>query len=245
MMFQKHAGIFAAGHGTRLQAAFPGIVKPMVPLINVPLIEWTVRILKTAGFEDFTILLNSAGKPARAHLKQAFPDLNFVFLVKDTETSYESFRLVAQTLAQKTDHFLLSTVDSLYNPADLEKFIVSAQSSFADAVLGVTDRVADTKPLWADIEDNGLISRLGPGCAQKKFVTSGIYFLTSALAEQMPETRNYAALREYLADIAAQGKRISSFPIRQSVDVDTPDDIEFAEEFLYKQFLRKPGEKWG
>lgn len=244
MMFQKHAGIFAAGHGTRLQPAFPGIVKPMVPLINVPLIEWTVRIMKSAGFENFTILVNSHGRAVRAHLKQAFPELNFVFLVKDTETSYESFRLVSQTLAQKADHFLLSTVDSLYNPADLEKFIVAAQSSFADAVLGVTDRVEDSKPLWADIEDNGMISRIGPGCAQKKFITSGIYFVSRGLAEQMPETKKYAALREYLADVVAQGKKVSSFPIRQSVDVDTPDDIEYAEEFLYKQFLRKPGDKW-
>lgn len=244
MMFQKHAGIFAAGHGTRLQPAFPGIVKPMVPLIEKPLIEWTVKILKTAGFEEFTILVNSNGKAVRAHLRQAFPDTNFVFLVKDTATSYESFRLVAQTLAQKADHFLLSTVDALYNPADLEKFIVSAQSSFADAVLGVTDRVEDTKPLWADVEDNGVISRIGPTCVQKKFITSGIYFLTRKLAEEMPEPGKYTALRQYLTEIVEQGKRVSSFPIRQSVDVDTPDDIDFAEEFLYKQFLRDPQTKW-
>ncbi|MFA6583764.1 MAG: NTP transferase domain-containing protein, partial [Elusimicrobiaceae bacterium] len=131
MMFQKHAGIFAAGHGTRFQAAFPGTIKPMIPIMNVPLIEWTVKILKTAGFQEITILLNSKGKAVRAHLKEAFPDLKFVFIIKDTATSYESFQLLAQTIAQSADQFLLSTVDSLYNPQELEEFIVAAQSNFA------------------------------------------------------------------------------------------------------------------
>ncbi|MFA6584659.1 MAG: hypothetical protein WCS77_10215, partial [Elusimicrobiaceae bacterium] len=110
--------------------------------------------------------------------------------------------------------------------------------------LGVTDFVDDTKPLWADIEDNGVITCMGPSCTQKKFATSGIYFMSRKTALEMPHPLKYTALREYLAELAASGKKVMSFPIHRSVDVDTPEDLEFAEEFIYKYFIKKPDSEW-
>ncbi|MCX5783547.1 MAG: sugar phosphate nucleotidyltransferase [Elusimicrobia bacterium] len=234
MLFEKYAGIFAAGEGTRLKTAFPNLPKPMVPICGAPLIEWSARLLMSAGFEDITILLNCAGKAAKEHIKKTFPDGKFVFIIKDTQSSYESFRLVSQVLAAKADKFFLSAVDSFYEPAKLTEFINFSLNVQADAVLGVTGQICDEKPLWADTDGKGLIKTLGPNCREKKYAASGIYFFTKSLAEQMPPPQKYKALREYLIDITAGGARIYSMLMPQSVDVDDPQDIKLAEDFIAK-----------
>ena len=147
MIFQRHAGIFAAGHGSRLQSLFPNTIKPMVPVAGRPLIEWTARLLISAGVEDITVLLNSSGKPAKEHLKKTFPSTRFIFISRDTASSYESFSLLSQLMAMKTENFILSTVDAFYPPQDLKKFIEQAQNYSLPATLAVTDRIEDEKPL--------------------------------------------------------------------------------------------------
>jgi len=231
-----HAGIFAAGEGSRLAAAYPGGIKPMVPVAGAPLIEWTVRLMSAAGVENVTVLLNSRGKAAREHLKKTFPDIRFVFIVKNTASSYESFRLVSQTLAEESEKFLLSAVDSLYDPADLRSLLDYARSSDFDAALGITDTVEDEKPLWADVDETGRITALGDKAVKKIYATGGLYCMTSRLAREMPEPARYTALRQYLGELVSGGKKIASALIPQSVDVDDPADIRLAEEFIKKHF---------
>ena len=211
MILDKHAGIFAAGEGSRLQAAYPGVPKPLVPICGKPLIEWTVRLLTQAGVEHITVLLNTKSKAAREHLKKTFPAVKFVFIVKDTKSSYESFRLVAQTLSEESDKFVMSAVDSLYDPLDLREFMDYAGQTKFDAALGITDSIVDEKPLWADTDET---------------------------AREMPEPSKYTALRQYLSDLVGGGKTVMSALIPQSVDVDDTDDIKLAEEFIAKHFER-------
>jgi NDP-sugar pyrophosphorylase family protein len=236
MILHKHAGIFAAGEGSRLQAAYPGMPKPMVPIFGKPLIEWTVKLLEAAGVEHVTILLNSKGKAAREHLKKAFPNLKFIFLVKDTRSSYESFRLVSQTLAMESEKFLLSAVDSLYNPADLRQLLQYSQDNAFDALLGVTDRIEDEKPLWADTDAAGRIVALGDKAKKKITATNGLYCFTAQVAQEMPDPARYTALRQYLGELVHGGKTVYSALIADSVDVDDPADIKLAEEFLRGSF---------
>jgi len=235
MHITRCAGIFAAGEGSRLAEAFPGIIKPLVPVAGVPMIEWTVKLLHASGFDDITVLLNTKGKDAREHLKKAFPSAKFVFIIKDTASSYESFRLVSQMLAQKSEDFLLSTVDSLYRPQDIKGIADLCESARLDAVLGVTDKIEDEKPLWADINAKGLIKKIGPDCKDKKYATSGIYMMTTKLAEEMPPAAEFPALRHYLAAIAGN-KKIGAVKIPESVDIDDIKDIPLAERFIAEHF---------
>lgn len=233
-MIKKYAGIFSAGHGTRLQNAFPGIIKPMVPINGKPLIGITVDLLVKAGINDITVLFNTKGGPAKEYLKSNYPGVNFVFLMKDTASSYESFRLVSQTLAASADHFLLTTVDSLYEPDELKNFLDYAKGVKALAILGITDNIADEKPLWVDLDPDGFIGTIGPKSETKKYATSGIYYISSILAGAMPKAEKYGALREYLADISDAGVSISSKLIKHAVDVDDEEDVKLATQFAKK-----------
>lgn len=227
------AGIFAAGEGSRLRKTHPGIIKPMVPVSGRPLIEWTVRLLAEAGVSDVTILLNSRGGMVPGYLEKTFSGaVRFHFILQDTASSWESFRLVSRALALKAESFLMSTVDAFYEPVELRKFSVSYGLRRPDAVLGITDSIADEKPLWVDVEEGGKIVRIGPGCVQKKYATSGVYLMSRGLAADMPAAARHGALREYLAEVAGQGRRVWSCPMPKSVDVDDSSDLALAEEFV-------------
>ncbi len=58
----KQAIILAGGFGTRLNKAFPGIPKPMVPFFDKPLLEHQLILCKKYGFDDIKILLHHKGE---------------------------------------------------------------------------------------------------------------------------------------------------------------------------------------
>jgi len=229
----KHAGIFAAGHGSRLKKSFPNLIKPIIPIKKKPLIEWMLKLLKEAGFDKVTILFNSRGEEAARYLN-TLDDFkgNLDFIIKDTESSWESFSLLSKEMAKKSDTFLLTTVDSFYKPKELKKLVNKQAETKADLILGITDKIHDEKPLYSDIEPSGRIINIGHSCMQKKYITSGLYLVTKTLAEKMPEAQTFPALRYYLANIVLQNKKIWSHKISASVDIDDATDILLAEDFI-------------
>ncbi|NLO90366.1 MAG: NTP transferase domain-containing protein [Elusimicrobia bacterium] len=232
MTARAHAGIFAAGDGTRLKKAFPGLVKPMVPVAGKPLIYWAVLQLNQAGCGDFTVLFNSRGGAAAQYLKETFPSINFEFIIKDTASSYESFRLVSRTLAAKASDFMMTTVDAFYDPKTLAGFLASSRASGGQAAFGLTSAINDEKPLWADIDSEGFITAMGPDAKDHVWATNGVYYMTAALAGQLPDPSGYTALRQYLTQAVAGGARFHSRAVPEGADVDDPEDIRLAEEFL-------------
>ncbi len=229
----KHAGIFAAGHGTRLKKSFPNLIKPIIPIKKKPLIEWMLKLLREAGFDKVTILFNSRGSDAARYLN-TLDDFkgNLDFIIKDTESSWESFSLLSKEMAKKSDNFLLTTVDSFYKPKELKNLVKKQTEIKADLILGITDKIHDEKPLWSDIEPSGRIINIGHSCMQKKYITSGLYLVTKTLADKMPDAETFPALRYYLANIILQNKKIWSHKISASVDVDDATDIILAEDFI-------------
>lgn len=226
----KFAGIIAAGRGSRLAVGRPGILKPLVPVGGKPLIYWVVSGLRAAGFDSVVVLINGSGGPVRDYLKQTFSDIEWTFLQKDTATSWESFRLVSKELASRSGRFVLSTVDAIVPPVEVKRF---AEEAFRDpasvAALALTGFVEDEKPLWADMESNGRISALGDDAVEKKAVTTGLYALTSSVADSMPSAKEFGRLREFWMNLVNSGDLVRGVKLADTVDVDRPEDLAAAE----------------
>jgi NDP-sugar pyrophosphorylase family protein len=226
------AGIIAAGHGSRLADSHPGLVKPLVPIAGRPLCHWVAASLRQAGVQEITLLHNSAGRAVRESLERAFPDLAWTFLQADTASSWESFRLVSRALGETADSFLVSTVDALVPPADAARFARLSAARGAAAGLALTAFVDDEKPLWADLDDAGFVTALGEACTRKRYVTSGLYFMTAAVAAQMPEAQAFTSLRRYWMSLLDAGVPVAGEPLSKTLDVDRPEDVAQAEGFL-------------
>lgn len=227
----KAAGVIAAGLGERLKGSFPGLPKPLVPVGGKPLAHWIVSGLFAAGAERVTVLLNSRGDAARSALSLDFGS-RVAFLRADPPTSYDSFRLVATTLARTEPAFLMSTVDALVPPAEVRRFAEAALSPFSDgalpeAAVAMTRFVEDEKPLWAETDASGRVTAFGDAAARKDAVTCGLYALTAGAVATLPPTA--ARLRDWWTSLPASGRAVRGVLLSDTVDVDRPEDLPAAE----------------
>lgn len=223
----KAAGIIAAGEGSRLRAA--GEIKPLIQVAGRPLASWVVSGLQSAGVDQLTLLHNSRGRLIRESLKALHADLSWTFLQADTSSSWESFRLVCRTLSARNLSFLISTSDSLIAPEAVAEFARKMEASGASAGLALTTFVDDEKPLWAELK-SGFVTNLGDS-ARKDAVTCGLYYMTSAVVEQMEPASQFSSLRSYLGSLVSKFK-VASLVVPKSIDVDRPEDLAAAESFL-------------
>lgn len=229
------AGIIAAGEGSRLRQV--AAIKPLVPVAGKPLIHWIVDGLNFAGCEQITVLTNSKGAAVRPSLTAAFPGTKFDFVTADTASSFESFRLVALRMAETESDFVISTTDALIKPEDVKRFISECRAARAEAGLALTSHVDDEKPLWADIDEVGLVTGLGENAKTKRFVTCGLYYMTRAAASRLPAAAAHSRLRDYLSSITAT-LRVAGVVLSKTIDVDRPADLSMAERFLITETKR-------
>lgn len=232
------AGIIAAGEGSRLAASHPGTVKPLVRVAGRPLSHWVVGSLRDAGASELTVLTNSRGTAVPASLTTAFPGLRFDFLSADTASSYESFRLVSRRLAERADAFIVSTVDAIVPTEDLRRFWTECRASRADAGLALTAHVDDEKPLWADVDEVGLVTAVGDDARTRRRVTCGLYYMTKAAAAKLPEPSSHPRLRDFWRTLVASGARVAGPTLSKTLDVDRPEDVAAAEAHLTTETKR-------
>lgn len=232
------AGIIAAGEGSRLAGS--GTIKPMINIAAKPLITWVVGGMRSAGCKDFVVLTNSRGGAVAPCLTAAFPDVKFDFITADTASSFESFRLVCKRINETATNgeFVVSTVDALIRPDDVERFIRECPASKAYAGLALTTYVDDEKPLWADADANGRVTALGEKATAKDAVTCGLYYMTRSAAERLPAAERHSRLRDFLGELVASGEFIKGVTLSKSLDVDRPEDLIAAEKFLSVETIR-------
>lgn len=223
------AGIIAAGEGSRLSHL--SMIKPLAPVAGKPLIHWVVDGLRYAGADKITVLTNSRGTAVPPSLKASFPDVSFDFVTADTASSFESFRLVSLRLAEANQDFVISTTDALIRTEDVRKFVASCRASRCDAGLALTAFVDDEKPLWADVDEVGLVTGLGDGAKTKRFVTCGLYYMTKLAAGRLPAAAEHQRLRDYLSSLTAT-LRVAGVVLSKTLDVDRPSDLSMAEQYL-------------
>lgn len=225
------AGIIAAGEGSRLAAAQPGVPKPLIPVGGRPLACWVVDGLAAAGAVSVTVLTNSRGGAVAPRVAADFPALAVDAVTADTASSFESFRLVSLRLAGKDEAFLISTTDALIPASEVARFWTECRAAEGEIGLALTAHVDDEKPLWADLDGKGRVTALGAGAREKEAVTCGLYYMTRKAAERLPAADSHRRLRDFLSAQAAAG-RVRGVLLSKTLDVDRPEDLAAAEHFL-------------
>jgi NDP-sugar pyrophosphorylase family protein len=226
MTSRETAGaIIAAGEGRRLREAGWALPKPLVPVAGVPLLGSVIANFQAARIRSICVIVNEQDRDCSAWAQARFPGLDLRFIVKTTSSSLESFREVLAV--SRGPRVLLSTVDAWCVPADFVRFADAAERRPVDAtVLGVTDLLADEKPLWVRLAGDGRITEMGG--ARGDGVTAGLY-LVSERVRAGPVPAGLERLREYLVYLCRRGEPLYAEWIPNVVDVDRPDDVALAE----------------
>jgi NDP-sugar pyrophosphorylase family protein len=217
-------GIIAAGHGTRLWADGYRVSKPMTPVGGLPLIGHALDRFRAVGVRQATVIINEGSDDCRHWLSDHGRDLDLDLIVRTTPSSYASFEIVAARVAGAPA--LITTVDAIL-PADAFQHFVSSASSFPDnaVVLGLTDHVDDDNPLWATLNGEGRVLRLGGD--QGSHVTAGLYWLPADRGVE-PKMR-FDRLRAYLKWLVDEGRPVYGVVLPLVFDIDRAHDVEAAE----------------
>jgi hypothetical protein len=128
---------------------------------------------------------------------------------------------------------IISTVDTIYAPMELETFLdLNQYGPFCGLILAVTEFVHDTVPLWASVNDDGFIVKLGEEVSEKRYVTAGLYLILQSLPQLNGGAIEFSALREYLQYLVDNHGRVLGKRLHTAIDVDSPEDVRLAESFL-------------
>ncbi len=224
-------GIIAAGLGSRFQEAGFSVPKPLIELGNKPLLAWTLDQFINADISKIHIIFRTAiCKECKTFLLSTYPQIQFTFVCKDTQSSAESFLTLLKSW-DENKQVLVTTVDSIYRPGMLKRLREQGERGPKNALyLGITSYIEDEKPLYVDIDSTGLIRSLGNH--EGAYVTSGAYLLPTGFAKGRDPSR-YKALRAFLKEIVSHDQ-ITSFGINlgKVFDIDRPEDLDSAQGVL-------------
>lgn len=218
-------GVIAAGHGTRLRADGYRVSKPMTLVGGRPLIGHTLGRFRAIGVHQATVIINEESDDCRRWLADYHEGLDLDVIVRTTSSSYASFELVAARLASAPA--VITTVDALMPVDAFQHFVESAASFPNDAVvLGLTAHVDDENPLWATLDEDGRIRRLGG--ERGSHVTAGLYWLPAQ--RLAPPGAAFARLRDYLKWLVEERRPVYGVVLPLVFDIDRAHDVEAAEQ---------------
>jgi NDP-sugar pyrophosphorylase family protein len=218
-------GIIAAGHGTRLRADGYRMSKAMTPVGGRPLIGHALDRFRAVGVRQATVIVNEESDDCRRWLADHADGLDLDLIVRTTPSSYASFELVAGRLTGV--RAVITTVDAIMALDAFQHFVDSGARSPDDAiVLGLTGHVDDDNPLWATLDEDGRVVRLGGD--QGSHVTAGLYWLPAQRIA--PPTAGFERLRDYLKWLVDEGRPVYGVVLPLVFDIDRARDVEAAEQ---------------
>ena len=234
-------GVLAAGEGRRLEAF--GVPKPLVMVGGKTLIARTLELLAEAGCDPVALIVNEEGRAVAEHARGLGLPFTLDTLVQSTPSSLHSLHALAERLRgpERAGRFVLCTVDSIVQPAELLGFVRRFAEAPAtwDLLLTYTDFVDDESPLRIGLRDDGRdgaseVTAIGIAAATSPFVTVGAYGMSARVLDlaaelvQAGETR----LRTLLARAIERGFVVHGHRLGKAIDVDRPQDVQEAERFL-------------
>lgn len=226
------AGIISAGFGERLAPGF-SVPKPMVPICGEPMIGRLIRVAHNAGITSMCCIINERSPQTEAYLLSQKWPLDFELIKKTTDNSLESLIALAPLLSGGP--FVLFTVDTVFRTLTLKRFLAGAAAlRSAQGVLAVTRFSDDEKPLRVDAGRDHVVRRIGHTDGPVGAVTAGFYRLEPSVFDfvEAARERRLSALRQFLCFLPEAGFRLCAVSVAKTIDVDRPEDVAAAEDYL-------------
>ena len=211
-----HAIILAGGRGKRLRPITDYVPKPLVPLNNIPIIEWQISYLKKFGVKKITICTGYKTEMIQNFLavKNNF-GLKIKFSIEKTPLGTGG-AIKQACLSIKDKSFLVLNGDTITN-IDLGK-LVKKQNSIASIELKTKFGVMET--------DGDKITKFKEKKEiQNVWMNAGIYYLQKEILQDLP--KNGDIEKTVFPDYAKKGKLTTvKFKNAMWYSIDSFKDIE-------------------
>lgn len=227
-------GILAAGEGSRLQSVAP--FKPLIQVGGVPLLERTLQMVTRGRPEKITIIFNELEKEMDFNQLPSLKEAHIHHFFKTTPSSLHSlYEVMKRSEVKENEHILFSMVDSIMKPEDFDLFFQKCQNlAEGESAVLTTTHIDDEKPLTLQIDSEDRVLAFQTALEHSTLITSGMYCFsgsTFALMEKCIDD-GVMKMRNFLTQLVEQGHTVRSINVGKTLDIDRPEDIKSAEEFL-------------
>jgi CDP-L-myo-inositol myo-inositolphosphotransferase len=232
--------IIAAGEGSRL--SHRGDSKPLVPLLELPLIERVILNAKGVGITDFYIVTGYNGEKLRNHLDQFAQnrDLKITHLINN-QWEKENGLSVLKAKEKIDENFILLMSDHIFDKSMLED-LMQTQEKVADGeIILAVDYNLKNKTVDVDdvtkvlVDDKGRILNIGKNIKEYNAYDTGIFLCSPAIFEALEESSDNGdtSLSAGIKILAKQKKaRVFDIKGKYWIDVDDENAFKKAENIL-------------
>ncbi|MBA7580200.1 nucleotidyl transferase [Candidatus Atribacteria bacterium 1244-E10-H5-B2] len=223
--------IIAAGEGSRLSNR--GDSKPLVHLLELPLIERVILTANRAGITNFYIVTGYNGEKIRNHLDQFSQDktIEINHLINE-EWEKENGLSVLKAKGQIEENFILLMSDHIFNELILTELL--QEKIVEGEVILAVDYNLENKTVDVDdvtkvlVDGKGRIANIGKKIKKYNAYDTGIFLCSPALFEALEEgsARGETSLSTGIK-ILAKKKKARVFDIKGNYWIDVDDEIAF------------------
>ncbi|MHC2995013.1 MAG: NTP transferase domain-containing protein [Candidatus Atribacteria bacterium] len=223
--------IIAAGEGSRLSTK--GDSKPLIPLLEMPLIERVILTANQAGITDFFIVTGYNGEKVRKHLNQfnSNKSIKISHLVNE-KWKKENGLSVLKAKEVIGENFILLMSDHIFNDSILAELL---QEKIVDGeIMLAVDYNLENKIVDVDdvtkvlVDDKDRIVNIGKNIKKYNAYDTGIFLCSSAIFEVLEESsaRGETSLSAGIK-ILAKKKKARIFDIKGNYWIDVDDGKAF------------------
>jgi mannose-1-phosphate guanylyltransferase len=204
------AMILAAGFGTRLKPLTDKVPKPMVPILNRPILEHTIHLLRSHGIRDITVNLHHLPEMITGYFGDG-KDFGV-----QLHWSHEPEILGTAGGIKKAQEFLDGEAFLVINSdvvvdIDLSKVIAfhKAQGSALTLVVRKGDTPEQCDPIEVDANDR-IVHMVGTSATNKpddtkRVLFTGIQVMEPEIFERIPDNKFYGTTTDVFPGMLADG----------------------------------------
>lgn len=210
------AVVMAGGFGTRIQPLTHSVPKPMLPILNRPMMQHIIEKVRDAGIKDIVILLyfkpevikdyfkdgsefgvnieymlpdNDYGTAGAVKCAEKFLDEEFIVVSGDLVTDFDLNEIIA--FHKKKESLLTITLTPVADPLQFGVVISSPE--------GKIQRFLE-KPSWGEVFSDT--------------INTGIYILHPSILEHIPESANYDFGKDLFPSLMKAGVTLWACSVR-------------------------------
>lgn len=212
--------IMAGGFGTRMLPLTELVPKPMLPVQDRPLLEWTLARLRNAGIRDVAISTHHLADRISSHFGDG---ADFGVALRYVHEFVPLGTAGALRLVSDVDRPMLVVNGDILSGVPFAELLAFHRRLGAGLTVGM--RRCELKLPYGVLELDGVqVRSVREKPAQDYWVNAGIYIVEPWVRRRIPAGRRYD-MTDLIADLLADGEPVAGFPIVEYwIDVGQPAD---------------------
>ncbi|MHA2502067.1 MAG: sugar phosphate nucleotidyltransferase [Candidatus Kariarchaeaceae archaeon] len=226
--------ILAAGPGEALKPLTENVSKPMIRILDRPLIQFAIDRLVHSGIRDIIIVIPEGDTEIRSYANAANESLDLRYVQQKEEGLDAAIRSV-QSQFSEDDQFILTHSDIVTNPKLVTRTLNAADNTGAEWALAVALQSETQDFGQVTLDANGLVDSIitSPDEDSSNYVVAGTFLLTGKIFNYLSQGFSF---NECFNRFIADGGEVAGGIWNETwIDVGRPWDVLRATNYMLEK----------